>query len=341
MRVIGGFLMVVALLLVACSSGDDSEDAAGAPEEAVGPAASAGCDHGAGTPPGVSEGTITSGGVERKYQLEIPEGYDGTTPFPVVLALHALTVNYAVVPGISGFSDMAERYDFITVAPSGLVDGTTPYWQATVSPENADVTFIGDLLDQLEASLCVDESRVYSTGMSNGAQMSSLLACRYPERIAAVGAIAGVEFYEECDGEPVPVIAFHGTDDFVVTYDGGGLNAETIARLHYWKDEEPPRLPKNKGVDVAMRRWAEYNGCDPDPVEEQVASEVRKQEWQDCEAETTLYIIDGGGHSYPGRPVPGFEDLYGHTTTQIDAAALIFDLFLGDQPAASARQSAG
>src|SRR5207344_2551663 len=137
----------------------------------------------------------------------VPEHYDGKTPMPVVLGLHALTVSYLSASAITGFADMAPRHDFIGVAPSGRLDGTTPYWLAAPTADNYDVDFIGDLLDLLESQLCVDTARVYSTGMSNGAQMSSLLACRLPDRITAVAPVAGVEFYDVCDGRPVPVVA--------------------------------------------------------------------------------------------------------------------------------------
>ena len=44
---------------------------------------------------------------------------------------------------------------------------------------------------------------------------------------------------------------------------------------------------------------------------------------------TVLYVVDGGGHTWPGKPVPGFEDLLGHATTDIDATSLLFEFFLG------------
>jgi polyhydroxybutyrate depolymerase len=194
------------------------------------------------------------------------------------------------------------------------------------------VAFIDDLLDLLERELCVDAARVYATGMSNGAQMSSLLACRLPDRITAVAPVAGVEFFDSCRGRPVPVMAFHGTADPIVTYDGGGLNATTIADLHFWKGNVPEGLPEHRGVDAAMRTWAAHNGCDSEPVEERVSLEVRRRTWQNCKAETVLYVVDGGGHAWPGQPVPQFEPLFGHATTDIDASALISEFFFA-QPA--------
>jgi polyhydroxybutyrate depolymerase len=325
-----GALLTALSLLAACSSGGDPDARRPtATSDAEGPSPSPGCETGAVVDGGVSDRTLISGGVERVYQLHVPESYDDKTPLPLFFGLHALTVRYEVVAALHGFADMADQYDFIAVFPSGRFDATVPYWHAAPTTPNRDVAFLTDLLDQLESELCVDAAKVYATGMSNGAQMSSLLACQRPERITAVAPIAGVEFYEECEDDPVPVIAFHGTADPIVTYDGGGLNAATISGEHYWNGEAPPGLPEHRGVDEAMRRWADHNGCDRGPVDDRITSEVRRRAWRGCAAETVLYIVEGGGHSIPGRPVPGFENSFGLTTTDIDATRLMFEFFLG------------
>jgi len=76
-----------------------------------------------------------------------------------------------------------------------------------------------------------------------------------------------------------------------------------------------------------MTLWARHNGCAPNPIEQRISPEVRKRVWQHCKAATVLYIVDGGGHSWPGKPQPAFENTFGHTTTDIDATALIFAFF--------------
>jgi len=292
-------------------------------------ATSAGCGT-APTATGVVERTITSEGVERKFQLAIPATYDGSQPLPIVFGLHALTVSYQFVPGMTGFADMAKTYEFVGVAPSGRVAGTVPYWHAAPSEDNYDLVFFEQLLDLLEAELCIDTARVFSTGMSNGAQMSSLLACRMSDRITAVAPVSGVEFFDTCEGRPVPVMAFHGDADPIVGYDGAGLNATTISNQQFFKGEVPPGMPVHRGVDAAMATWAAHNGCDAEPVEERISGEVRRRTWQHCRAPTILYIVDGGGHAWPGKPVPQFEKVFGPGTTEIDASQLIFEFFFTD-----------
>ena len=287
---------------------------------------SAGCKAKSAIKAGSTDNRLMSGGRERSYQLDVPPSYDGTKPYALVFGLHSLTVSYKVVPALSGFGDMAAKYDFIDVSPSGLVS-TVPYWNAAPVAHNYDVTFLSALLDHLEANLCIDTARIFSAGMSNGAQMSSLLACRLPNRITAIAPIAGVEFNQPCHGAPVPIIAFHGVADPIVPYAGGGLNAVTIAKDNFYKNKLPPGLPAAHGVDDSMRLWAKHNGCVPKPVETRISHEVRKQVWQGCKAATVLYIVDNGGHAWPGKPQPAFEKTFGHGTTDIDATALMFAFF--------------
>ena len=122
----------------------------------------------------------------------------------------------------------------------------------------------------------------------------------------------------------MPVIAFHGTKDPFVGFKGGGLDSETIADENLWKGRKPAQLPAHHGVETAMQTWAIHNGCDSQPVTVRISKEVRRRTWQHCTAATILYIIDGGGHTWPGRPVPGSEASFGHTTMDISATPLIF-----------------
>jgi len=316
-----------ALLIAVCAGAAPASAAPTGVNDARVIRRSPGCKARPVTEPGTFDRTLQAGGRERQYLVEIPETYDGSTALPLVFSLHALTVDYHVVNLLSGVDDMADKYDFITVSPSGLISNGAPYWLAAPTRDNYDLTFLDDLLDSLEADLCIDPTRVFSTGISNGGQMSSLVACKLARRIAAVAPVAGVEFYDSCRGRPVPVMAFHGTADPIVTYEGGGLNARRIADQQYWHGDIPPDVPIHHGVDAAMRDWAEHNHCKRRPVERRVSPEVLRRTWRGCDAPTILYVIEGGGHSLPGRPVPGFEEQFGHTTTDIDATTLMFDFF--------------
>ena len=69
-----------------------------------------------------------------------------------MFALHPDVIDYRVLPPLVGAIDMAADYDFITVSPSSLVDGTIPWWMAVrIDPPGHDIVFFDDLLDLLES----------------------------------------------------------------------------------------------------------------------------------------------------------------------------------------------
>ncbi len=50
-----------------------------------------------------------------------------------------------------------------------------------------------------------------------------------------------------------------------------------------------------------------------------------------CTAATEIYVVDNGGHAWPGKPQPAFEQSFGHGTTDIDATSLIWAFWFDHQ----------
>ena len=149
--------------------------AAPAGKKATGaPVPSSGC--GSSTVKAVDAEKRTLPGSDRWYLLTTPTEHDGSTPLPLVVDYHGLSEGAELHSMFSGFGAYAAKHGFILVAPNGT--GSPVAWK--VSPDrkgNPDLVFTDQMLDQLEKDLCVDTSRVYATGLSNGAFMSSALAC--------------------------------------------------------------------------------------------------------------------------------------------------------------------
>lgn len=300
---------------------------------------SPGCRAHPAVAPGVSTENMVSGGRARVYQLDVPADYTGTRPYALVLGLHPLSVPYTYMPLIVRFAANAPKYRFIGVAPSGLFSSATPYWDAAPTKQNYDLDFLTTLIDRLESMLCINTSAVFSTGISNGAQMSSLLGCRLAGKVAAIAPVEGEEYLTPCPGKPEPILAFHGTADPVLPYDGGGLNATKIADIYYFHGNEPAGLPAPMGIDHSMQLWARHNGCQPKSRTVRISSQVQKRTWSGCKAATVLYIVDGGGHGWPGQPVAAMERQFGPETTQIDATNLMLSFFFDHQRGADELRS--
>ena len=76
----------------------------------------------------------------------------------------------------------------------------------------------------------------------------------------------------------------------------------------------------------AMAKWAAHDHCSPTYQDDRLGTEVRRRTWSGCDSGGTVvfYIIDGGGHTWPGSiPIPRL----GMTTKQIDASATIWQFF--------------
>ena len=236
---------------------------------------SAGCDAAATVAPGSRIRRIDVG--RRRADVTSSTSrprYDGTTAVPIVLGLHALTVELPVRPRHGRLRATCRR-STTSSASRRRAGSTAPRRTGSPPPtaDNYDVAFIGRSARPARERRCAStRARVFSTGMSNGAQMSSLLACRLPQTDHGRSRrSSGVEFLEPVPGAPVPVIAFHGTADPIVTYDGGGLNATTIAEQQLLEGPDPggaARAPL--GIDAAMRLWARAQRLRSRPVEERV-----------------------------------------------------------------------
>ncbi|PRX96654.1 alpha/beta hydrolase family esterase [Allonocardiopsis opalescens] len=272
-------------------------------------AGSDGCGSAAPHRPGTSATyRTTSGGIERTYQLHLPEGYQPRRPWPVVLAYHGRGSTGTELQGFSGLSALPA----VLVYPEGVVgtgEGERQAWQGAPysAPGVDDVAFTEDLIDRLADRLCLDERRIYATGKSNGGGFTALLACRAADRIAAIAPVAGA-FYptgEECrPSRPVPVIEFHGTADATIPYTGDA-------------DRGLPAVPEWTAA------WAGRDGCRPRPSVRRIEPDIELSRWSGCAAGTAVahVAIDGGGHTWPGA------DAYsggGHTTQTIEAHQVLW-----------------
>ncbi len=243
----------------------------------------------AGATTGLSVKMMTSSGIERSYRLYVPSSYDASAPVAMVLNFHGLGGSGQQQERGSGFIDIAEREGFVLVSPDGT--NSPKRWYIYGKWERGyvdDFAFVDDLIDEVSASVCIDPARIFATGMSNGAGLSSLLGCEN-DRIAAIAPVAGSPYsaYLCRNAGPVPVIAFHGTDDTLVPFDGGNGGRLGL-----------PVTP----VRDNMRDWAEHNGCDMTLQTERIAEDVVLERYTNCDegADVLLYVIEGGGHTWPG-----------------------------------------
>jgi polyhydroxybutyrate depolymerase len=301
---------------------------------AVGPSQS--CRYSAQGPaqPGWSARTVVSSGLERCYHLYVPPGYDPLQPVPVVVSLHGFLSNPNSHGQISLWHKLADREGFLVVYPEGT--SFPQRWNAHNHWTAAgvdDVQFLRDVLGDVSAVAAVDRSRVYVNGFSNGGGMSVRVACEAADEVAAIGTVAGaVVDVQQCSpSRPVPLMAFHGTDDPEVAYEGGIIRGEALQQGAELTGAPPALL----GAAEWTADWAERNGCAPAARVLPPQEDVRGVRYSDCDedAEVIFHTIVGGGHTWPGgTPIP----VVGKTSGDINATEEMWKFFqvfrLDDQP---------
>ena len=328
----------VATTAVATTAPTSGGDPASVPAR---PSAGCGADPATAVLAGEQRVTITSSGVERWFFERVPPAHDGQQPLPLVLDFHGYSEGAEIHLLMSALGPFGDEQGFVTLTPQGT--GPVPRWDTTLG--SPDLVFVGDLLDHAEATLCIDTNRVFATGLSNGAFMSSAIACAYADRVAAVAPVAGIRDVNGCAQErPVPVVAFHGTADGFVAYDGGlGERALDLpapdgsGRTLREAGVEPSAGERTPSVPDIARSWADRNGCTGAELETAVSVDVALLTYGcPAGAEVELYRVDGGGHSWPGSDFSAqVVSVIGPTTFSIDANALMWAFFMAHPLAAS------
>ena len=251
-------------------------------------------------------------GINRAYDFVVPETAPGEA-MPVVLSFHGFSLSSEDQALITGLVTRARADGFVAVFPRGsdLHGMTSPYFniETTDDPSLADdVGFTTEILDRLEADLCIDRSRIFVSGFSNGGMFAATLGCALNDRVAAVASVAGVHLLPDCPGRPMPIIVTHGSADEIVpltesdvvpaaavnrqvTLENGGN--ETLARMF--------AAVAGTSVRSWVESWASRNGCRlADPAVES-GSGVETTAYRHCRSggDVVLEVVEGVGHGWP------------------------------------------
>ncbi len=215
------------------------------------------------------------------------------------------------------------------VTPQG--NGPLPYWNTVPHADLPDdIQFVADIIDRTSKQLCTDPDRVYVDGISNGGMLTSLVGCRLADKVAAIAPVAGLTFPQGCaPARPMPVLAIHGTADQFLTFDGHlgpGLDPIEFNADSTKAFTDLPLAP----IRDAAQRWATADGCTGAAQETPVSATVTQVHVDTCPGGATvqLYVVEGGGHTWPGSQFSqaGAAAL-GPTTFDIDANQVIWAFF--------------
>jgi polyhydroxybutyrate depolymerase len=280
--------------------------------------------HAAGAPPtgipvGQSSQSLSVGGLSRTFGLYRPEGLSGLAP--LVVMLHGGYGDGAQAERTYNWDAEADGGYFLVAYP----DGVGRAWNAGSCcgvPKNRnvdDISFISAMVRDIEVQTAVDPSRIYVTGMSNGAMMALRLACQ-SDLFAAVAPVAGTLLTDCAHATPTSVLQIHGTADDRVPYGGGPGKAKTLSGA---ANVDGP------SVAAVNQTWRSIDGCAAPSTSS--AGEVATQT-ADCPDGRTVELISvvGAGHQWPGGAPSPLAQRIGDLpppSTALNATATIWQFF--------------
>jgi len=240
-------------------------------------------------------------GVEREYIIHVPENLNQDSP--IVFVIHGYTGSAEGIAAYTGMNSIAEREGFIAVYPQGTIDsnGNTffnvGYEFNDDSPIN-DVSFIRELVRSISQEFNLKRKKAFATGMSNGGDMSYLLACTSSDLFKAVAPVAGVlmkGLKDSCElSSPVPIFEIHGTADKISLFEGD-LNNEGGWGAYY-------DLPST--IDFFAERYQLTNKSVKQMTSKESGADYDiffERHWSDdLEEEVWMYRIEDGRHVWPG-----------------------------------------
>lgn len=272
--------------------------------------------------------TLEIGGRQRRYLYHVPAAPPPSRSYPLVLSFHGSNSNGQIQQEFTAMNETADRHGFLVVYPFGTGERERLlFWNAgnccgpAFRRDVDDVAFIDVLLVRLQAELPIDPRAIYATGMSNGAMMAYRLAAERASAFAAIAPVAGTMGSSSCTpSQPVSVLHIHGTEDEFVPVQGG-VGRRTVSGTPHFS------------VQHSISAWVAANGCPPDPFVETLYHDPREATTTVRHtygpgrdgAEVVLYLVQGMGHTWPGRPPRPV--ILGKSTFTWSANEVIWDFF--------------
>jgi poly(3-hydroxybutyrate) depolymerase len=189
------------------------------------------------------------------------------------------------------------------------------------APKVQDKRFTTDLLTYLRNNFCIDDSRIYASGKSDGGGFVGTLACSpdHGKDFAAFAAASGAFYTDASDASPcylarspLPILEFHGTADKVIPYVGGHRHKKALPGIPEW-----------------LARWAGdgRNGC---AIPMSNVTEDGDRVWHTtylCDGKPMVqgFLVEGMGHVWPSREYN--DGNKGNDFAPIEGTSIMMDFF--------------
>jgi len=228
--------------------------------------------------------------------------YSVSIPQPLMIAFHGKAQDGADFEAQTQLTDPEfNTFGAVLAFPESINNQWLGDPESPPKKELDDIALAQTLLDHLAKDYCVDLSRVYIVGFSNGGGLTNLLACdpKFSSYVAAAAVVSGTIYkdkslkgdeplFDACKAarSPLPILEMHGSKYPVIHYDGKSTpDGETYP------------------IDDWVAGWRERNRCGCRIKGEGGSihgGSVIKKSWHCGDEEVVShYYIEGFGHGWP------------------------------------------
>jgi polyhydroxybutyrate depolymerase len=334
--------LLLAAILAGCGSGGGSDS--GSPVLLEEPSSAPEVTTLDETPTELRDGWVRVDGIIRTYVYYLPSSPSHDVQVPLVLAFHGAGGSGKTFADRTKLTAQAERDGFIAVFPgaafyqNGAVNNRR--WNDGRTPDDGidDVKFVRTLVSELSKQLAsgpglkIDPNRAFATGFSNGGIFSLRLACEAADLIAATAPVAAsmpADFVSRCQpARSMPMFMINSDEDLFVPFWGGALMEGQGGGIEYGGGFV-------LSVFDTVAFWREVNDCSINSVDDMLpeidpddGTRVRRIHYP-ClgSSEIMLYVVEGGGHTWPGSDLEPTNPYAGLTSQEINASEEIWQFF--------------
>jgi len=166
---------------------------------------------------------------KRTIRIDIPDNYDNNKPYKLIFGMHCMGgwAGGVQQEGYYGLKPLDTQKTAIYVAPEG--NGNQAPWAQD------DYLLFDELLADLEGNLCIDSSRVFSTGFSYGSMFSNGLSWNHQDVLRAVAVYETAErniWLPQRQNKGIGWMGVLGLDDNLCTPEMGRAARDIILTLN-------------------------------------------------------------------------------------------------------------
>ncbi|CAJ1404112.1 unnamed protein product [Effrenium voratum] len=232
--------------------------------------------------------------VNRSFYIQVPKNL-GESPVPLLIGLHGQGFQADDYASTRDFGSFGRDLGFVSVFPQGLDDAIpggadlgTGWNVGTAGDDQTCVTdqvtagcyascwlqnrcgqcnwsgcyderiFVSAVIDTVSSALCIDQTRIYVTGESNGGMLAHFLVQSLPGTFAAVAPWFGL-----------PLLGYGLGAEFELVRDRQNCRQTAMLQLHGRQDDVMPLTGGVSGMgwvyeplNKVQQGWAAVHDCD-------------------------------------------------------------------------------